>query len=77
MASDSTRYSLQKSFPKTSKGASPYNVQLSAQSSPGNVHVEDLKEESANKASELLMLNHAKYHNMFHDAGFHSELDAS
>lgn len=54
--------------------ASAYNVQLSALETPGYTHVQGLKQETANKASELLMLNHAKYHTLFNEVGLHSEL---
>lgn len=55
-------------------GATPYNVQLSTEHSPGYTHVEGLTRESADTASDLLMLNHAKYHTYFHkQVGLHSE----
>ncbi|KAF2189042.1 hypothetical protein K469DRAFT_660000 [Zopfia rhizophila CBS 207.26] len=59
---------------KRSFQASPYNVQLSASETQGNTHVEGLKQESADKASELLMLNHAKYHIVFNDVGLHNHI---
>lgn len=53
--------------------ATAYNVQLSPTHSPGFTHVDDLKEESADRVSELLMLNHAKYHTLFNEVGLHSK----
>lgn len=52
--------------------ASPFNIQISASETPGRTHVDDLRKESAEKVSELLMLNHAKYHTLFDFVGFHS-----
>jgi hypothetical protein len=59
---------------KAPSQATPYNIQLSASETPGRTHVEELRQESAEKASELLMLNHAKYHTLFDEVGFHSKL---
>lgn len=56
-----------------SSGATPYNVRFSVEDSPGHMHVQNLQEESANKVSELLMTNHAKYHNIFNNVGLHSK----
>jgi hypothetical protein len=53
--------------------ASPYNIQLSPKSTPGHTQVEKLYQASADKASQLLMLNHEKYHTLFNDVGLHSK----
>jgi hypothetical protein len=68
--------SLQPGPWKASSQATPYNIQLSASETPGRTHVEELRQESAEKASELLMLNHAKYHTLFDEVGFHSKLES-
>lgn len=52
--------------------ASPFNIHISASDTPGRTHVDDLRKESAEKVSDLLMLNHAKYHTLFDFVGFHS-----
>ncbi|KAF2009071.1 hypothetical protein BU24DRAFT_90151 [Aaosphaeria arxii CBS 175.79] len=57
-----------------SRIADPYNVYLDAKKTPGFTHVKDLQQESADKASELLMLNHAKYHTLFNDVGLHNHI---
>lgn len=57
----------------TPPGATAYKVQFSPKHSPGYTHVGSLTDESASKASELLMLNHAKYHTLFNEVGLHSE----
>ncbi|KAH7139061.1 hypothetical protein B0J11DRAFT_34197 [Dendryphion nanum] len=54
--------------------ATSYNVQFDVKKSPGLTHVEGLKAESAEKASELLMLNHAKYHTYFNEFGLHNHI---
>lgn len=54
-------------------GATPYKVQFSSIHSKGFTHVNGLTQESADKASELLMLNHAKYHTLFNEVGLHSK----
>ena len=56
--------------------ATPFNIQLSASETPGRTHVDGLSQESADKASELLMLNHAKYHTLFDEVGFHSKRES-
>ncbi|KAL3458171.1 hypothetical protein BJX64DRAFT_228063 [Aspergillus heterothallicus] len=52
--------------------SSPYNIQLSATETPGHTHVDGLTQESADRASELLMLNNARYHTLFDIVGFHN-----
>ena len=65
---------LGKNLATASSEASPYNIQLSSFGTPGKTHVEGLEQESAIKASELLMLNHAKYHTLFNMiGGLHSK----
>lgn len=54
------------------KRATPYTIHISASESPGHTHVDGLSQESADKASELLMQNHSKYHILFNDVGLHS-----
>lgn len=58
---------------KTVSKATPYNIQISASETHGRTHVDALTQESAEKVSELLMLNHAKYHTLFDFVGFHSK----
>ena len=58
---------------KTVSKATPFNIQISASETPGRTHVNALTQESAEKVSELLMLNHAKYHTLFDFVGFHSK----
>ena len=55
--------------------ATPYNVHFDVTKSPGRTHSNNLRPESAEKASELLMLNHAKYHTYFNEFGLHSMPD--
>lgn len=55
------------------KEISPYNIQLSPEDTPGNTHVKVLTQESADKVSELLMVNHVRYHTLFDAVGFHSK----
>ncbi|KKK21810.1 hypothetical protein P175DRAFT_0544167 [Aspergillus ochraceoroseus IBT 24754] len=50
----------------------PYNIQLSASDTPGRTHVEGLTQESADRVSELLMINYARYHTLFDAVGFHN-----
>jgi hypothetical protein len=57
---------------KTVPQATPFNIQISPSDTPGRTHVDALSKESAEKVSELLMLNHAKYHTLFDFVGFHS-----
>ncbi|KAL3430658.1 hypothetical protein BDV09DRAFT_189045 [Aspergillus tetrazonus] len=57
--------------PTRSQG-SPYNIQLSADGTPGNTHVEGLMQQSADRVSELLMINYARYHTLFDAVGFHN-----
>ncbi|KAK4669952.1 uncharacterized protein QC763_207450 [Podospora pseudopauciseta] len=54
------------------KEISPYNIQLSPEDTPGNTHVKVLTQESADKVSELLMVNHVRYHTLFDAVGFHN-----
>jgi hypothetical protein len=54
-------------------GNTAYNIQLSASGTPGRTHVEGVTQESADRASELLMLNNARYHTLFDAVGFHSK----
>ncbi|KAF2187548.1 hypothetical protein K469DRAFT_569451 [Zopfia rhizophila CBS 207.26] len=54
--------------------ATPYNIHFDVEKSEGHTHVEGLKKESAEKVSELLMLNHAKYHTLFNEAGLHNQI---
>ena len=58
---------------KTVSKATPYNIQISASETPGRTHADPLTQESAERVSELLMLNHAKYHTLFDFVGFHSK----
>jgi hypothetical protein len=53
--------------------ATPYNIHISALDTPGYTHVDELKQESADMTSELLMVNHAKFHTLFDFVGFHSK----
>jgi hypothetical protein len=53
--------------------SSPYNIQLSADETPGDTHVEGLTQQSADRVSELLMINYARYHTLFDAVGFHSK----
>lgn len=62
----------QESWRAVSK-ATPYNIQISASETPGRTHADALTQESAERVSELLMLNHAKYHTLFDFVGFHSK----
>lgn len=52
---------------------SAYNIQLSPGETPGRIHVQTLAQDSADRASELLMVNHVRYHTLFDAVGFHSE----
>ncbi|KAL6237510.1 hypothetical protein BDW75DRAFT_238297 [Aspergillus navahoensis] len=52
--------------------SSPYNIQLSAEETPGSTHVEGLTQQSADCVSELLMINYARYHTLFDAVGFHN-----
>ncbi|KAF2736550.1 hypothetical protein EJ04DRAFT_562408 [Polyplosphaeria fusca] len=54
--------------------ATSYSIFLSPERSSGYTHVAGLKQENADKASELLMLNHAKYHTLFDEVGFHNHI---
>ncbi|KAF2264728.1 hypothetical protein CC78DRAFT_553292 [Lojkania enalia] len=54
--------------------ATPYNIQLSPTSTQGFTHVNILTQESADKVSDLLMLNHAKYHTYFNEVGLHNHI---
>ncbi|KAL4917425.1 hypothetical protein BDW62DRAFT_201857 [Aspergillus aurantiobrunneus] len=56
----------------TTPQSSAYNIQLSAAKTPGNTHVEGLTQESADRVSELLMINYARYHTLFDAVGFHN-----
>ncbi|KAL2819630.1 hypothetical protein BDW59DRAFT_151302 [Aspergillus cavernicola] len=51
---------------------SPFNIQLSATETPGQTHVDGLTQESADRVSELLMINYARYHTLFDAVGFHN-----
>ncbi|KAE8324396.1 oxidoreductase AflY [Aspergillus sergii] len=55
--------------------ATPWNIQLSATDTPGFTHVENLEQRSADRASDLVMNNHSKFHT-FHDeiVGFHNHI---
>ncbi len=52
---------------------SAYNIQLSPDATPGAAHVEGLTQDSADKTSELLMVNHVRYHTLYDAVGFHSK----
>ena len=52
---------------------SAYNIQLSPDETPGRTHVHSLTQDSADKTSELLMVNHVRYHTLFDAVGFHSK----
>jgi len=52
---------------------SPYNIQLSAVHTPGNTHVDGLTQESADRTSEFLLVNHVRYHSLYNEIGFHSK----
>lgn len=56
--------------------ATPYEIKLSPEKTPGTTHIPNLKQESADKISSLLMLNHKSYHTLFNDIGLHSKLPA-
>lgn len=53
-------------------GVSAYNIQLTSKDSAGRVQAGSPTKESADKASELLMVNHVRYHTLFDYVGFHS-----
>ncbi|KJK60766.1 Protein of unknown function DUF4243 [Aspergillus parasiticus SU-1] len=55
--------------------ATPWNIQLSATDTPGFTHVGNLERRSADRASDLVMNNHSKFHT-FHDeiVGFHNHI---
>ncbi|PSN59306.1 hypothetical protein BS50DRAFT_641026 [Corynespora cassiicola Philippines] len=59
---------------KPAAWATPYNIHFDVDKSKGCLHVDDLKKESAEKVSDLLMLNHAKYHTLFNEAGLHNHI---
>ncbi|KAL4898964.1 hypothetical protein BDW74DRAFT_184241 [Aspergillus multicolor] len=56
----------------TTPQSSPYNIQLSAAETPGATHVSGLTQQSADRVSELLMINYARYHTLFDAVGFHN-----
>ncbi|KAL4865123.1 hypothetical protein BDV12DRAFT_188379 [Aspergillus spectabilis] len=56
----------------TTPQSSPYNIQLSAAETPGETHMDDLTQESADRVSDLLMINYARYHTLFDAVGFHN-----
>ncbi|RMJ28751.1 hypothetical protein PHISP_00396 [Aspergillus sp. HF37] len=49
-----------------------YNIQLSASDTPGRTYFDGVTQESADRASELLMLNNVRYHTLFDAVGFHN-----
>ena len=51
-----------------------FQVILAPSSTHGIAHADELTPESATKTSELLTLNHEKYHTRWSPLGFHSEL---
>ncbi|KAB8219477.1 hypothetical protein BDV33DRAFT_231532 [Aspergillus novoparasiticus] len=55
--------------------ATPWNIQLSATDTTGFTHVKKLEQRSADRASDLVMNNHSKFHT-FHDeiVGFHNHI---
>ncbi|KAB8203765.1 hypothetical protein BDV34DRAFT_236260 [Aspergillus parasiticus] len=55
--------------------ATPWNIQLSATDTSGFTHVGNLERRSADRASDLVMNNHSKFHT-FHDeiVGFHNHI---
>ncbi|KAL2131433.1 hypothetical protein VTI74DRAFT_5123 [Chaetomium olivicolor] len=55
-------------------GVSPYNIQLSPDDTPGRTHASKLTQDSADRASELLMVNHVRYHTLFDAVGFHNHI---
>ena len=58
----------------TTPESSPYNIHLSATETPGDTHVDGLTQGSADRVSELLMINYARYHTLYDAVGFHSKL---
>ncbi|KIX06633.1 uncharacterized protein Z518_04609 [Rhinocladiella mackenziei CBS 650.93] len=54
--------------------ASASQVQLSAKDSPGYLHVDNISEEAAQKASDLLNENREQYHAYLHGAGLHNHI---
>ncbi|OJI99511.1 hypothetical protein ASPVEDRAFT_126175 [Aspergillus versicolor CBS 583.65] len=56
----------------TEPQSSVYNIQLSASETPGNTHVDGLTQASADRVSELLMINYARYHTLYAAVGFHN-----
>ncbi|KAF7513643.1 hypothetical protein GJ744_007694 [Endocarpon pusillum] len=66
--------SPQRGPPKLYPQPTPYNIQLSPSETPGRTHVEELSHESAEKVSELLMLNHVQHHTLFDEVGFHNHI---
>lgn len=57
----------------TEPQSSVYNIQLSAAETPGNTQVNGLTQASADRVSELLMINYARYHTLYAAVGFHSK----
>lgn len=53
-------------------GVNTYNIQLTPDVNAGRVQAGELTKESADKTSELLMVNHVRYHTLFDYVGFHS-----
>ncbi|GAB7350130.1 hypothetical protein MBLNU459_g0803t1 [Dothideomycetes sp. NU459] len=51
----------------------PGEIHLSVDASPGYTHADDLSNDSASKASELLTLNHTLYNTRF-NGGFHNHI---
>ncbi|KAM0813222.1 putative Oxidoreductase AflY [Seiridium cardinale] len=60
--------------PSTTNPATAYSISLSPVATAGSTNVGNLTQESADKVSELLMINNALYHARFNDAGFHNHI---
>ncbi|KAH6989914.1 hypothetical protein EDB80DRAFT_689506 [Ilyonectria destructans] len=59
---------------KPASWATPYNIHFDVDESQGDLHVGDLTKESAERVSDLLILNHVKFHTMFSEAGLHNHI---
>jgi glutamyl-tRNA reductase len=53
--------------------ASATNLHVLSTCNRGEVYVENISQEAANRVSELLMQNHEKFHILFHGRGLHSK----
>lgn len=63
--------------PKAPSNATAYNIDIPASETPKHAKFGGSRQASAHKTSELLMLNHARFHTLFDYVGFHSEYSSS